>query len=139
MSRSPLPPNRACGSPAHGSPVGGSPQRGLTGRCVGCDKREQPTLGKEGIRPALMVPATTAATSMATATENTAQTHPYPTIRHLERERGAVLEVFKPAFRRPVDVRDDRSKAMPVITPCLGTDRIAELTEALSARPVVGR
>ena len=29
LTRSPLPPNRACGSPAHGSPVGGSPLNGL--------------------------------------------------------------------------------------------------------------
>jgi hypothetical protein len=29
LARSPLPPNRACGSPAHGSPVGGSPLNGL--------------------------------------------------------------------------------------------------------------
>ena len=31
MNRAPLPPNRACRSPAHGSPVDGLPQRGLSG------------------------------------------------------------------------------------------------------------
>ncbi|MEW6267603.1 MAG: nucleotidyltransferase domain-containing protein, partial [Thermodesulfobacteriota bacterium] len=31
-TRSPLPPNRTCGSPAYGSPVGGSPPSGLTGQ-----------------------------------------------------------------------------------------------------------
>ncbi len=33
---SPLPPHRACGSPAHGVPVGGSPFYGLKDRAIGC-------------------------------------------------------------------------------------------------------
>jgi len=40
-SRSPLPPNRTCGSPAYGSPVGGSPQSG----------RNSPDTGKVGSIP----------------------------------------------------------------------------------------
>ena len=48
-SRSPLPPNRACGSPAHGSPVGGSPPRGLTGPRIGGLQGKQPMRDEEGL------------------------------------------------------------------------------------------
>jgi hypothetical protein len=62
-----LPPNRASGSPAHGSPVGGSPQSGLTETNMGCFHAEQPLIGKERVRPALMgVSQTTVSTYLVT-------------------------------------------------------------------------
>ena len=36
-----------------------SPQRGLTGQCLGYFQAIQSTLGKEGIRPAMMITAPT--------------------------------------------------------------------------------
>jgi hypothetical protein len=47
--RSPLPPNRTCGSPASGSPVDGLPARGLAYLGMGALQAEDPMPGKEGI------------------------------------------------------------------------------------------
>lgn len=60
LYRSPFPPNRTSGCPAHGSPVGGSPRCGLTGQNMGCLHAEQPLRGEERVGPALMRPAQSA-------------------------------------------------------------------------------
>jgi len=44
-TRTPLPPNRTCGSPAYGSPVGGLPARGLTDQKSGNEAVLAPHLG----------------------------------------------------------------------------------------------
>src|SRR5262249_39700832 len=48
--RSPLPPNRTCGSPASGSPVGGSPRQGLTCRSEAMVRIPIPANGTENRR-----------------------------------------------------------------------------------------
>ena len=52
LTRPPLPPNRACGSPAHGSPVGGSPQCGLARPPPGASHGKRPENSEEDARSA---------------------------------------------------------------------------------------
>ena len=122
LSRSPLPPNRAGGSPAHGSPVGGSPHHGLTDRDVGCLHAEQPLRGKESVRPAMMrVPQSTMAVFLMTLEQDAPQAPSKPPIQTAERAgiRG-VLEVLKPAPRRSIDRGDDHAEALTVLARRLG-------------------
>ena len=129
------PPNRTGGSPAYGSPVGGSPQRGLTGRRMGCNKREQPLLSKEGISPAVMVGPSALTSTAPTFPEYAAKAHAYPGVQRLEGIPTAVLEILKPALKGPIDVRDNREETMAISTPGLVTDRIPEFLQTLGPRP----
>jgi hypothetical protein len=51
------------------------PARGLTGQSMGRNQEEQPTLGKEGIGPKLMIPASPSAFPAPARAEDTAQPH----------------------------------------------------------------
>ena len=86
----------------------------------------QPLLRKEGVRPALMVPSPTSALAALAFSENAAQPHPGPAVDILERRPVAVLEVFKPAPERRIDLGDDRSKAEPGGPLRLRSDRVLE-------------
>ena len=56
------------------------PRRGLTGQRMGCFQAIQPMLGKEGVRPALMIsPAATSFLAQAFA-EDASQPHPDPPV-----------------------------------------------------------
>jgi len=48
------------------------PSRGPTDRCMGCNEREQPMLGKEGVWPALMIAAPATPFAVATASKDAA-------------------------------------------------------------------
>src|SRR3989441_3515425 len=132
----PLPPNRTGGFPASGSPVGGSPPRGLTQRRMGLCKREQPLLRKESIGPALMIaPTPSPATAVAALLENAAQAHPDPLVQRLKRRVVAVFEICQPAFRDPIDARDDHLQALPIVAPGQDPDFVFQLLQALTPRP----
>ena len=60
----------------------------------------QPLLGKEGIRPALMIAPTSTSFLAPAFSEDASQPHPNPPVQVAERVRVAVLEVFKPAPQR---------------------------------------
>ena len=93
--------------------------------------------GKECIGPALMIPTSAMATSAHASSENTAQSHSYPSVKAGERGPVAVFEVFKPASRGSVDVSDDRFQAIAVATLRFGPYRIFEFPAALLAWPAI--
>ena len=102
---------------------------------MGCNKREQPLLSKEGISPALMVSPSTPTSTAKTFPEYAAQAHAYPGV---ERSKGrvmAVFEVLKPAFKGPIDIRDNREETMATGTSGLCSDRIFEFLFALTPGP----
>ena len=102
---------------------------------MGRNKSKQPTLAKEGIRPALMITATAPTSPTQTSAKNTAHPHPYPTVQPRKRGRVAVLEVLKPAPRGAIDVLDDSLQAMPTRALSLRANRCFELIQALRPRP----
>jgi hypothetical protein len=132
-----LPPNRTGGSPASGSPVGSSPPRGLTQRRRGMCKREQPLRGKESIGPTLMITPPTAATSLPTFTQNTAQAHPDPFVQTRKRRVVAMFEITIPAPSNPVDARDDYPQALPIGALGERANLVLELLQALAPRPFI--
>ena len=111
------------------------PSRGLTHRGMGCNQGEQPTLGEEGIGPALMVDAASGAALALAFTQDASQPHAQPPIQLRKRPEAAVLEVSKPALQRPVQVRDDGRETIPMATPGLGAQRVLQLIQALASGP----
>ena len=66
----------------------------------------QPLLGKEGVRPAEAVRATTDAAKAQPPAQDAPQASANPAIQRLERPAMAVLEVLKPAAQRPIQKRN---------------------------------
>ena len=102
---------------------------------MGCNKREQPLLSKEGISPALMVGPSTPTSTATTFPKYAAQAHAYPGV---QRSKGcvmAVFEILKPALKGPIDIRYNREETMTISTPGLVTDRILEFLLALTPGP----
>ena len=93
--------------------------------------------GKEGIGPAVVIPASATSSQANTVPEDTAQPHPNPLVQWRERELMAVFKVFKPAHQGAVDVRDGFLQAFAVGTSGFGPDGVLELLEALLARPTI--
>ena len=83
---------------------------------MGILKRKQPVLAKEGIRPALMIPASTPSPRLAALAKDAPQSHANPAVQIREDVSMAVLEVLKPARQCEIDVGDDRLQAVPVVT-----------------------
>ena len=102
---------------------------------MGCNKREQPLLSKEGISPAVMVGPSTLTPTAPTFPEYAAKAHAYPGVQRLEGIPTAVLEIFKPTPEGPIDVQDNREETMAISTPGLVTDRVFEFLLALSPGP----
>jgi hypothetical protein len=77
-------------------------------------KCEQPGLGEEGIRPALMVGASCseAGSSLLLSQDRTQPPADEP-IEHDEGARMSVLEVAKPATQHRVQIIDDAREAQP--------------------------
>ena len=71
---------------------------------MGCNKREQPLLSKEGISPAVMVGPSTLTPTAPTFPEYAAKAHAYPGVEWTEGRVMAVFEVLKPAFKGPIDI-----------------------------------
>jgi hypothetical protein len=94
---------------------------------MGRYKRDQPLSAKESVGPALMVAPTASAPESETLAQYTAQAHPDPAVQRRECRRPAVLEIFKPAHDRPIDLVDDRLQAVTVCA--LGLENV-EILEA---------
>ena len=94
-------------------------------------------LGKEEVRPALVVAAASASPSTVPLAKDAAKPHPYPGVEPGERGCVAVLEIFKPASQRPVDIQDDCVEAMAVRAPGFGANRVSEFPQALRSRPTI--
>ena len=101
------------------------------------NQREQPLLGKESIGPALMVESSSPSFATLAAAQEATQPHPYPAVQVGERRAMTVSEVPKPASQGPVQVRDDSWQALSLGAPCLGSDRVFELLQALRTWPAI--
>src|SRR5438046_2868494 len=98
---------------------------------MGVGHAAQPMRGKEVVRPALMVGPSASASFALAVPEGAPKTHPYPGVQGGKRGAVAVLEVFKPAPKRPIHVRDDREEAFAGGPARRGTDRLFELGQTL--------
>src|SRR6202012_3559564 len=113
------------------------PARGLTGLSVGCDEGEQPKLSKEGVGPAVMIPAQSPAFATLPTAQDAPQTHPDPPVQVPEGRPVAVFEVFKPASLGSPEIGDDPLQAVPTGPRGLGSDLVLQLSQALRARPAI--
>src|SRR5689334_8161271 len=104
---------------------------------MGRDNGEQPLLSKEGVGPAVVVPAPRPTLELVTVAQDAAKTHPGPLVEIGKGAPQAVLEVLQPAPLNRLEVRDDPLEAMPTCAPGLTSDLVLELLEALLARPLV--
>ena len=77
---------------------------------MGSGQVQRPLLGKEGVGPAVMVPA--AAFSTGAFAQDRTQPHSQPAVDAVERVAVAVLEVLKPPRERPVHIGDDERQAL---------------------------
>ena len=104
---------------------------------MGMLKRKQTQLGKEGIGPALMVPATPAASSATAFAQDAAESSPQPLVLGVQRRWVAVLKVLKPSLHRSVQVSDNDLQALAVSPPCLGSNRVSKLPQTLLPWPLL--
>ena len=102
---------------------------------MGCNKREQPLVSKESIRPALMVGPAAPTPKAQTDPEYAAQAHAYPGVQRSKGEGMAVFEILKPTTKGPIDIQDYREETMAITTPGLVTDRIFEFLLTLTPGP----
>ena len=102
---------------------------------MGGEQREQPLLGKEGIRPALVVRAAASAPASVTTAQKAAQSHADPRVQDLEREATTVLKILKPASHGTIHIGDDRLQALSLRAPGFTPNRVFELPQTLPARP----
>ena len=130
---SPLPPNRASGSPAPGSPVDGSPSQGLKICAMGFLKAEQPTHVKETIGPFDMIETTTYAAPFPFAPfpQYAAKTLPNPPVNRPVGSFAGMFEVFKPTLKGFVYIRNDLFKTVTVAPLGLVADCIPEFPDTL--------
>jgi len=110
------------------------PQRGLTGFGMGSFQAIQPLLGKERIRPALMIAPTAPSLPAPALAEEAAKPHPNPAVQVGERGPVAVFEIFEPAPECGGEADDDRLQALPRSPFRLGSDRVLEFLHALGSR-----
>src|SRR5262249_6210043 len=94
----------------------------------------QPLVGKERVRPALMVRSPAAASLPLPFAKDAPQATPYPFIQRGERRFVAVFEILKPASQRRIQRRDDRLKARPIAPLRLRSDGVFDLLHALGSR-----
>src|SRR6266849_1149506 len=100
---------------------------------------EQPKLGKVGNGPARLIGAVRFGTPSAVAAfaQDASQPAADEAVFHAECRAVAVLEVFKPAPQRAVNVRDDLGHAVSRGPLGLRPDRVPGLLPALGSRPAV--
>jgi hypothetical protein len=94
-------------------------------------------LGKESIRPAMMIQTTAATSPTTVVAQDAAQAHSNPAIQHDEGHAATVLKVLKPSFQRPIHVRDDDRQAIAVGPLRFLADRVSEFPKTLSTRPAL--
>ena len=102
---------------------------------MGMLKRKQTLLCKEGIGPALMVPATPAALSATAFAQDTPKSSSHPAVFSAKGRGFAVLEVAKPPLQSPVEVFDNDLQAMSVGSPRLDSHCVSKLPQALLPWP----
>ena len=83
---------------------------------------------EEGVGPTVMVATPAAAFATAPLAEDASEPSSGVPVDSLEDIALAVLEVFKPALQHSIEILTDRCKTAPLITPCLGTDRLFEFS-----------
>src|SRR6266853_4486097 len=98
---------------------------------------EQPKLGKVGNGPSRLIGTVRFGTPFPVAAfaQDASQPAADEAIFHAECRGAAVLEVFKPAPQRAVNVRDDLGQAVSRGPLGLRPDRVSELRPALGSRP----
>ena len=94
-------------------------------------------LGKESLRPKLMIPSSSSAFPAPPSAEDAAQPHAHPPLKPRKRRVVAVLEVGEPAFQGSVHAEDDRLQALPVGAPRLGSNAGLELLQTLLPGPSI--
>src|ERR1700685_1405152 len=107
------------------------PTRGLTHRHEGFYQGEEPARGKERVRPALMVAATSATSAVSAMAQDAPQPHAYPAVELPERAPSSVFEVGEPAPPRSVHVVEDAPQRAADRAFRLGADGVLELVQAL--------
>ncbi len=113
--------------------------RGLTNLRMGNCQGVQAVLGKEGIRPAMMIETAGTPSSTGTMTKDAAQTHTDPAIQHDKGHAAAMLKVLKPSLQRPIHVQDDDRQAIAVGPLRFLADGVFEFPETLLSRPTLAR
>jgi hypothetical protein len=106
---------------------------------MGGDQREQPLLGKEGVRPAVMIRTAASAPASLSVAQDIAQPHADPGIQDLEHETTTMLKILEPASHRAIHVGNDGRQALPVGAPGFTPNRVFELPPAFRARPSLTR
>ena len=91
--------------------------------------------GKESIGPTDMIEPVATSGAPTTSAKDTAQAHSYPAIQRAKGRAMTVLEILKPADQGPIQVRDDRRKALTPHALRLNSDGVFELLETLGPRP----
>src|SRR5271157_1568365 len=109
------------------------PARGLAGLGRGVSQAEKPMLSKEGIGPPDVLGAARDPRAPVLFVQDSAQAPTDPAVERSEYRAVAVLEVFKPAAQRAVEVLDDLGQAVSRCAFGLPPDRILELLQVQSA------
>src|SRR5882724_6230132 len=110
------------------------PASGLTNRCMGCDKGEQPLFGKEGVGPAVVIVPASASFPAMPAPQNASQPRPDQSVQRCERVAVAMLEVRIPPARTRVHSCDYGLQTLPIAASGLFSNRTFDLVQALLAR-----
>src|SRR5439155_1729309 len=95
-----------------------------------------PVLGEEGVRPALVIQPSPAASAIAPFSQDAPKTAAYPAIEGAEMPSPMVLEGLEPASQSSVERLNDRLERLPVRPLRLRTNRVLELRYAFLPRPV---
>src|ERR1700732_818393 len=104
---------------------------------MGFYQRVKPQLGKECVRPTLMVRTPPTPAPAASLAQDATQSHPYPAIDRCKRGLETVLEVTKPASQCTVDMDDDDLQSRTVGPLGFLPQSVLELVQTLLLRPVV--
>ena len=96
---------------------------------MGVSQAEKPLPGKEGIGPADVVVAAGDPRAPVLLAQNIAQPSADPAVERSECRAVAMLEVFKPAAQRQVEVLDDLGQAVSRGAFGLAPDRIPRFRE----------
>src|SRR5215472_17386831 len=104
---------------------------------MGAVQAEEPVFGKEGDGPADVVVAAADPFPTPPFAQDVTQPATDPAVERRKRRAVAVLEVFKPAPQRPVEIGDDHGQAVARGPAGFRPDRVLELLQALPPRPAL--
>ena len=100
---------------------------------MGLCKAKEPMFPKELVRPASMVKSSANPFVSLTAAQDTPKATAYPLIEGRKGPFVAMLEVFKPAAKRTVDICDDDEQAVAIATWGLRPNGVSDSPQALLA------